>query len=59
MEHKILTELRDFADILPTHRGARSLSRRERLECWAEALERVGGRRLKTLFATEHAPRNR
>src|SRR5262249_33442125 len=42
-----------------THRGARSLSRRERLECWAEALERVGGRRLKTLFETEHAPRNR
>ena len=57
MEHKILDELRDVADLLPTCPSAHPLSRRERLERWAEALEREGGRRLKTLVEMEHAPR--
>ena len=57
MEHKILDEVRDVADILPTCLGAHPLSKRERLERWAEALEREGGRRLKTLVEMEHAPR--
>jgi hypothetical protein len=57
MEHKMLYEFRDIADIVPTCLGARRLSKRERLERWAEALEREGGRRLRTLFEIEHAPR--
>ena len=57
MEHKILDEVRDVADILPTCLGDHPLSKRERLERWAEALEREVGRRLKTLFEMEHAPR--
>jgi hypothetical protein len=56
MEHKTLDEIRDVADILPTWSGASPLSKRERLERWAEALEREGGRRLKTLFEIEYAP---
>jgi hypothetical protein len=56
MEHKSLDEVRDVADILPDWLHARPLSKRERLERWAEALEREGGRRLKTLFEIEYAP---
>jgi hypothetical protein len=57
MEHKILVEVRDVADILPTCLGARPLSKRERLERWVEALEREGGRRLNTLFEMEYRSR--
>jgi hypothetical protein len=56
MEHKTLDEIRDVADILPGWLRARPLSKRERLERWAEALEREGGRRFKTLFEIEYAP---
>src|SRR5262245_28926967 len=55
MKHKILEEIRDVADILPAYLGTHPLSRRERLERWAEALEREGRRSLKTLFETEYA----
>ena len=34
------------------------LTRRERLERWAEALERDPGRRLSTLHEIEHKPRD-
>jgi hypothetical protein len=37
MEHKTLDQIRDVADILPDWLRARPLSRRERLEGWAEA----------------------
>ncbi len=56
MEHKTLDEIRNVADILPSWLRARPLSNCERLERWAEALEREGGRRLKTLFEIEYAP---
>jgi hypothetical protein len=56
MEHKTLDKIRDVADILPSWLSPRPLSKSERLECWAEALEREGGRHLKTLFEIEHAP---
>jgi hypothetical protein len=56
MEHKTLDEIRDVADILPGWLRARPLSKRERLERWAEALDHEGGRRLKTLFEIEYAP---
>jgi hypothetical protein len=55
MEYKTLNEIRDVVDILPTWPGARPLSKGERLERWAEALEREGERRLKTLFEIEYA----
>jgi hypothetical protein len=56
MEHKTLDKIRDAADILPSWLSPRPLSKFERLERWAEALEREGGRHLKTLFEIEHAP---
>ena len=55
MEHKTRDEIRDVADILPSYLQARPLSKLERLELWVEALEREGGRRLRTLFEIEHA----
>ena len=57
MEHKNRDQIRDVADILPSYLQARPLSKRERLELWVEALEREGGRRLRTLFEIEYAPR--
>lgn len=56
MEHKTLEKIRDVADILPNWLSPHPLLKSERLEHWAEALEREGGRRLKTLFEVEYAP---
>ena len=56
MEHKTLDQIRKVADILPTWLSPHPLSKSERLERWAEALEREGARRLKTLFEIESAP---
>jgi hypothetical protein len=56
MEHKTLDQIRDVADILPDWLRTRPLSRRERLERWAEALEREDRGRLKTLFEIEYVP---
>jgi hypothetical protein len=57
MEYKTLDEIRGVADILPSWLGTRPLTKCERLERWAEALEREGGRRLKTLFEIEYVSR--
>jgi hypothetical protein len=56
MEHKTLEQIRDVADILPDRPRIRPMSKRQRLERWAEVLEREGSRRLATLRAIEHAP---
>jgi hypothetical protein len=56
MEHTTLDKLRDVAVILPTWRNQRPLSKFERLQCWAGALDREGGRQLSTLFQIEYAP---
>ena len=56
MEHKSLDKIREVAEILPNWLNPRPLSKSERLACWAEALEREGGRQLNTLFQIEHAP---
>jgi hypothetical protein len=56
MEHRNRDQIRDVADILPSCLQARPLSKRERLELWAKALEREGGRRLRTLFEIEYVP---
>jgi hypothetical protein len=55
MEHKTREEIRDVADILPSSLQTRPLSKLERLELWVEALEREGGRLLRTLFEIEYA----
>ena len=57
MEHRNRDQIRDVADILPSYLQARPLSKRERLELWIEALEREGGRRLRTLYEIEYARR--
>ena len=56
MEHKTRNQIRDVADILPSYLQTHPLSKRERLELWAEALERQGVRRLRTLFEIEYLP---
>ena len=55
MEHKTRDKIRDVAEILPNWLNPPPLSKSERLQRWAEALEREGGRRLKTLFEVEYA----
>jgi len=52
MEHKTSADLQEIADV--TH--PQSLSRDERLERWAVALETCGRSRLRTLSETEHKP---
>ena len=56
MEHKRLGDIRDVAHILPNWLSPGPLSKSERLEWWAKALEREGGRHLKTLYQVEYAP---
>src|ERR1700674_2234408 len=55
MEHKTRDEIRDVANILPSCLRPHPLSKHERLELWAETLERQGGRRLRTLYQIEYA----
>ena len=59
MQHKSRDQIRDVVEMLPSYLQARPLSKRERLETWAEALEREGGRRLRTLYEIEYAPTDR
>jgi hypothetical protein len=56
MEHKTLEQIRDVAEILPDRLRRRPLSKRRRLERWAEILEREGDRQLTTLREIENAP---
>jgi hypothetical protein len=56
MQHKSRDQIRDVVEMLPSYLRAGPLSKRERLETWAEALEREGGRRLRTLYEIEYAP---
>jgi hypothetical protein len=57
MEHKTRSQIREVAKILPSFLQPRPLSKHERLKLWAEALEREGSRRLRTLHEIEYAPR--
>ena len=57
MEHKRLAELDRVADVKPA-RPARPLSRRERLDRWAELLERDPDRLLATLDEIEFKPKS-
>ena len=56
MEHKTVSEMRGIAEVLPHRLRFSPMSTRERLERWAEALERQRGRHLRTLFEIEYAP---
>jgi hypothetical protein len=56
MEHKPLTELNHVADLQPVTRSA-PMPRRERLERWAELLERQPDRILRTLEEIEWKPK--
>jgi hypothetical protein len=57
MEYSTLDEIRAVADIQPSWLSSRPLTKCERLERWAEVLDREGGRRLKTLFEIEYVSR--
>lgn len=56
MEHKSLDKMRDAAEVLPNWASPRPLTKAERLELWARALEREGDRQLNTLFEVEYEP---
>ena len=60
MEYKSLDQLERDADVRSSiggWQGARTLSRRERLERWATLLERQRGRGLRTIDGTEFGTR--
>ena len=57
MEHKPLSELSHIADLKPTTRKP-VLSKRERLDRWAELLERQPDRLLRTLDEIEWQPKS-
>lgn len=56
MKHLTVEQLESSADVHLDSPVSAPLSPRERLERWAEALQRDPHRRLKTLYETEHAP---
>ena len=57
MQYRTLEQTRGIATVRPTS-GAARLSKRERLERWAELLEQHGGA-LRSLYETEFAPWHR
>lgn len=56
MEHRKIQEIEHLADVERSTAQPR-MSKCERLERWAELLERQGGRRLRTLEGTEFGTR--
>ncbi len=58
MELKTLQELKAIADIGPAQRQGR-MSKRQRLERWAEVLELPPQRYLRSLYETEYTSRRR
>jgi hypothetical protein len=56
MEHRTLSEIKHVAQV--TRLRTERLSRRERLERWAAALERDTGRQLKPLMRVEFLPKH-
>lgn len=57
LKYQALGELRNKSVVLPRWLSAKSLTKAERLELWATALEREGDKQLRTLFEIEHMPR--
>jgi len=56
MKHQTLDQLRTIAEI-SADRGRSAMTRSERLERWAQLLERAPDRRLATFYQTEYRPR--
>jgi hypothetical protein len=56
MQHKPLEQLQQIAEIHPDQPG-RPMTREERLERWAQLLEREPDRQLGTFAGTEYQPR--
>ena len=56
MEPKTRSQILEVAKILPGFLQPRPLSNQQRLSLWAEALERQGVRRLRTLHEIEYTP---
>ena len=54
MEYKSVEQLARVAQVNPEAQPLRVMSRIERLQRWAELLERDPGRRLNTFFETEY-----
>ena len=59
MKYQSLDDLRDKSVVLSRWLNGRFLSKAEKLELWAAALEREGDRPLRTLYELEHMPRAR
>jgi hypothetical protein len=59
MKHQDLDKLGRRAVVLPGWLTARPMSKGERLERWAAALDREGDKQLYTLFEIEHMPRGK
>jgi hypothetical protein len=57
MKYQDLDKLGARAAVMPGWLKARPMSKTERLERWAAALEREGDKQLQTLFEIEHMPR--
>jgi len=55
MKHQTLDQLRTIAEI-SADKGRSAMTRSERLERWAEVLEREPDRRLATFYQTEYRP---
>lgn len=55
MEHKSLEEIGRIAEVQPDLGQRNKMSKRERMERWAQVLERQEGRRLRSLERTESA----
>jgi len=55
MKHQTLDQLRTVAEI-STDKGRSAMTRSERLERWAELLEREPDRHLATFYQTEYRP---
>jgi hypothetical protein len=54
MEHRSLDEIREVAQITPLASLPRAMTRREKLERWAELLEGWNGRSLRPLTRVEY-----
>ncbi len=57
MEYKSLDQIEGHADVRSSVEQARTMSKRERLERWAEALDRQNGRHLRSIDGTEFGTR--
>lgn len=58
MEYKNLEQIRDLAEVRADLAPLKSMTHRERLQRWAEVLQRHEGRQLRSLMGTEFVSRD-